>query len=192
MARVSNPNNQDNKETAPKLLKYLIRKKHWSPFEMVNACVEIECPRDISRQILRHRSFSFQEFSGRYSAYEDLLAEREVRLQDTGNRQNSLSTDDPAINKRWARLVSMVHRVCLFAYNSALNMGVAKEVARALLPEGLVPTRMYMNGTLRSWMHYWDVRCGPETQKEHRDIAEATKVAILEAYPQLREIIEQN
>ncbi len=190
MARVSNPENENNTATAPRLLRYLIRNKHWSPFEMVNACVYIECPRDISRQILRHRSFSFQEFSGRYSENRDLYDERDVRLQDNSNRQNSLPIETESdIPRRWNYLVSMVRGVCLEAYRAALAMGVAKEVARALLPEGLVPTRLYMNGTLRSWIHYWDVRCDPATQKEHRDVANATREVILEAFPQIRGII---
>lgn len=150
---------------------------------MVNACVEIELPRDISHQILRHRSFSFQEFSGRYAAYETLLDGREMRLQDHTNRQNSLVTDDLELRRKWARLEEIVRRVTWRCYVSALRMGVAKEVARILLPEGLVPSRVYMNGTLRSWIHYWDVRCTPETQKEHRIVAEATREAVLAAYP---------
>lgn len=189
LARVSNPSNEDNTATAPNLLRYLIRKKHWSPFEMVNACVYIECPRDVSRQILRHRSFSFQEFSGRYAAYDDLETEREARGQDSANRQNSLPIDDKDTLVQWAYLVSVVRHTCLWAYRTALDLGIAKEVARALLPEGLVPTRLYVNGTLRSWIHYWDVRCTPETQKEHRDVAEGSRKAVLEAYPQIKEIL---
>jgi thymidylate synthase (FAD) len=185
MARVSNPSNEDNTATAPRLLKYLIDHKHWSPFEMVNACVLIECPRDISRQILRHRSFSFQEFSGRYAEYETLIERREPRLSDATNRQNSLHTTDENTIRGWERLTSLVRDTCYDAYKSALDSGVAKEVARVLLPEGLVPTRMYMNGTLRSWIHYWDVRCGPETQKEHRDIAIRSKEIILANFPQI-------
>lgn len=190
MARVSNPRNENNTETAPRLLRYLIRQKHWSPFEMANACVYIECPRDISRQILRHRSFSFQEFSGRYAEYETLEVEREGRFQDVSNRQSSLPIADPGIVSQWQGLVSMVRGVCLKAYDAALALGIAKEVARVLLPEGLVPTRMYMNGTLRSWIHYWEVRCTEETQKEHRLVAEATRDAVLVAYPQLKELID--
>ena len=159
MARVSNPNNENNKETAPRLIKYLIDHKHWSPFEMVNACVYVECPRDISRQILRHRSFSFQEFSGRYAAYSDLETHREGRIQDKTNRQNSIPLMDRAKTAAWNSLVYGVRSECLEAYRSALDMGIAKEVARSLLPEGLVPTRMYMNGSLRSWIHYFEVRC---------------------------------
>lgn len=190
MARVSNPKNEDNKATAPRLIRYLIDHKHWSPFEMVNACAYIECPRDISRQILRHRSFSFQEFSGRYAAYDDLEEAREVRLQDHTNRQNSIPVDDVDIRTKWEAGLSDVRNVCLGAYRSALDLGIAKEVARAVLPEGLVPTRMYVNGTLRSWIHYFDVRCGPETQKEHREIALALRHSILEQFPQIKEALD--
>ena len=191
MARVSNPKNENNNETAPRLIAYLIRNKHWSPLEMVNACVYIECPRDISRQILRHRSFSFQEFSGRYAIYDDLFTEREGRLQDNRNRQNSLTLADTAKKIAWEKLVALVRGTCLAAYRSALDLGVAKEVARALLPEGLVPTRLYMNGTLRSWVHYFQIRCSPETQKEHREIAEATRELILAQYPMIKEALDQ-
>lgn len=189
MARVSNPSNEDNKETAPRLIKYLIDHGHWSPFEMVNCCVQINCPRDISRQILRHRSFSFQEFSGRYAAYDDLEANREGRLQDHANRQNSIPLVGRAKTRAWNSLVSSVRTVCLAAYRSALAMGIAKEVARALLPEGLVPTRMYMNGTLRSWLHYFDVRCDPATQKEHREVAEAIRAIVFKEFPQIAKAV---
>jgi thymidylate synthase (FAD) len=190
MARVSNPNNENNNETAPRLIRYLISHKHWSPFEMVNACVQIEVPRDIGRQILRHRSFSFQEFSGRYAAYEDLYEEREGRLQDTKNRQNSLPLNGDAIKERaWRLLVQGVRTVCLEAYRTALDMGIAKEVARALLPEGLIPSRMYVNGTLRSWIHYFQVRCDPATQKEHRELAEGLRDLILAEYPMIKEAL---
>lgn len=189
MARVSNPKNENNNETAPRLINYLMRNAHWSPFEMVNACVLIEVPRDIGRQILRHRSFSFQEFSGRYAAYDDLYDEREGRLQDTKNRQNSLPLSDTVKQAAWTTLVSSVRSVCLEAYRTALDMGIAKEVARALLPEGLIPSRMYVNGTLRSWIHYWNVRCDPATQKEHREVAEATRELILAKYPMIKEAL---
>lgn len=187
MARVSNPSNEDNTATAPRLLKYLIDHKHWSPFEMVNACVLIECPRDISRQILRHKSFSFQEFSGRYAAYDDLEESRELRGQDHTNRQNSIPISDPTVSRKWEVLVEVVRSVSIWAYRSALDMGVAKEVARILLPEGLVPTRMYMNGTLRSWIHYLDVRTGPETQKEHREIAQMIQKELTSVFPNVFE-----
>lgn len=190
MARVSNPKNENNNETAPRLINYLMANKHWSPFEMVDACVYIECPRDISRQILRHRSFSFQEFSGRYAKYDDLLGEREGRLQDNKNRQNSLHLFDEAKRALWEGLVSSVRSVCLEAYRVALDMGIAKEVARALLPEGLVPTRMYMKGSLRSWIHYWEVRCHESTQKEHREVAEATRELVLSQFPMIKEALK--
>jgi len=150
MARVSNPDNQDNKETAPRLIKYLINHGHWSPFEMVNACVEITTTRDISRQILRHRSFSFQEFSGRYAEYSGLEKARECRLQDTKNRQSSLPCEDVELNSRWAESLEDMRKWALNEYKRFIKQGVAKEVARAILPEGLTPTTMYMNGTLRS------------------------------------------
>ena len=188
MARVSNPKNENNTETAPKLIKYLMDHKHWSPFEMVNACVLIEVPRDIGRQILRHR-FKFQEFSGRYAAYEDLYEQREGRLQDEKNRQSSLPLVDNVKRKAWEALVTSVRTVCLESYRAALAMGIAKEVARALLPEGLIPSRMYINGDLRNWIHYWDVRCHEATQKEHRELAEATRELILAEYPMIKEAL---
>lgn len=188
MARVSNPENQDNKTTSERLLRYLIEHKHWSPFEMVNACVEIKTTRDISRQILRHRSFSFQEFSGRYAEYDSLLVERECRCQDTKNRQSALPAPDD-LQREWGLVVEGVATHAWEAYQEALASGVAKEVARAILPEGLVPTTMYMNGTLRSWIHYWEVRCTPETQKEHRIVAEETREVVLSAYPGISRLI---
>lgn len=193
IARVSSPENQSKLNTAQRLLRYLIRKKHWSPFEMVNACVEVSAPRDITRQLLRHRSFSFQEFSGRYAAYSELLHDREARLQDTSNRQNSvdIGSDEP-VAREWQQLVDMVRSFTWFCYQRALSIGIAKEVARVLLPEGLVPTKLYVNGTLRSWIHYWNVRLDPSTQKEHRELAEATREAVLGAYPGLREILIDN
>lgn len=190
MARVSNPDNENNTATAPRLIGYLMRNKHWSPFEMVNACVLIEVPRDIGRQILRHRSFRFQEFSGRYAAYDDLYAQREGRLQDTKNRQNSLALVDKAKQLLWDGLVTTVRATCLEAYRTALDLGIAKEVARALLPEGLIPSRMYINGDLRSWIHYWAVRIDPATQKEHREVAEATRELILAQYPMIKEALD--
>lgn len=189
MARVSNPDNQDNKATAPKLIKYLIDHKHWSPFEMVNACVEITTVRDITRQITRHRSFTFQEFSGRYSAYDGLELERECRTQDPKNRQASLPCDNPDLVEHFRASIEEVAKKALGAYNSLLRAGVAKEVARAVLPEGLVPATMYMNGTLRSWIHYWAARCTPETQKEHRLIAEQTREIVLASFPQIAETL---
>ena len=184
MARVSNPNNQNNPETAPKLLKYLMNNKHWSPFEMVNVCMEIKCTRDIARQILRHRSFSFQEFSQRYAEALDWEL-GEARLQDEKNRQNSLPTQDRELQRWWhdqqASLVAQARGV----YGAALNNGIAKEVARKVLPEGLTMSTMYMNGTLRSWMHYVDIRCDEATQKEHRIIAEQCRDVLAKEFPSL-------
>lgn len=189
MARVSNPANQDNKETAPRLIKYLIKNQHWSPFEVVNACVEINTTRDIGRQILRHRSFSFQEFSGRYASYSELRSYREPRLQDEKNRQHSIPLEDRAKADWWNKAVLEHVQNADDLYKDALALGIAKEVARAILPEGLTPTRMYMNGTLRSWIHYWDIRCDEATQKEHRIIAATTREVILDQYPQLYEAL---
>ena len=185
MARVSNPANQDNPETAPKLLKYLINNKHWSPFEMVNMCVEIETTRDIARQILRHRSFSFQEFSQRYAEVDSIDEFSEVRLQDVKNRQNSIETDDDYLKNWWAAAQLRVIEDAEWVYKQALKKGVAKEVARKVLPEGLTPSRMYMNGTLRSWMHYISIRCDGATQKEHRLIADQCKALLVAQYPSL-------
>jgi len=184
MARVSNPGNQDNKETAPKLLRYLMKNKHWSPFEMVNVCMEIECTRDIGRQIIRHRSFSFQEFSQRYAEALDMTSS-EVRLQDTKNRQNSLPTEDRELQRWWDEMQLSLIAQARGVYGAALNNGIAKEVARKILPEGLTGSRMYMNGTLRSWMHYVDIRCDEATQKEHRDIADKCKAILATHFPSL-------
>lgn len=172
-ARVSNPANQDSENVA-RLLTYCIRHGHWSVFEMASMCVEINTTRDISRQILRHRSFSFQEFSQRYAAVDALgdgPALREARLQDPKNRQNSIETDDPWLQERWEDRQQSVWGNAIAQYKWALENGIAKEQARALLPEGLTPTRMYMSGTLRSWLHYVDLRDGNGTQKEHALIA---------------------
>lgn len=176
-ARVSNPENQNNHETAGKLLKYLMKHKHWSPFEMANVCMEIETTRDIARQILRHRSFSFQEFSQRYAVVND-FSFRDCRLQDNKNRQNSLNNGDPELDNWWRSAQLRVQQESEFMYQAALNRGIAKEQARALLPEGMAVSRMYMNGTLRSWLHYIEVRTDPSTQKEHRDVAEACKTVL--------------
>jgi len=184
MARVSNPGNQDNKDTAPKLLKYLIDNKHWSPFEMVNVCMEIETTRDIARQMLRHRSFSFQEFSQRYA----IASESEFsqpRLQDWKNRQNSIEVEDKELYRYWWSLQQVVLSTSLDAYHQALDNGIAKEVARKVLPEGIMLSKLYMNGTLRSWLHYLDVRCDKTTQKEHRDVADKCKVVIESLFPSL-------
>lgn len=156
---------------------------------MANVCLEINCPRDIGRQILRHRSFTFQEFSGRYAEYDDLLETREVRLLDAKNRQNSLHCDDPKLQSKWAKRVAKVRRTSLRAYRTALSLGIAKEVARVLLPEGLVPSRMYVNGTVRSWIHYINLRSGPETQKEHREVAEQAKKIFVSELPRLSAVL---
>lgn len=182
MARVSNPSNQDNQETAGKLISYLIKHKHWSPFEMVNVCMEIETTRDIARQILRHRSFSFQEFSQRYAKALDMELS-ETRLQDPKNRQNSIEVDNLTLDYAWFNLQNKVAETAENAYNEALELGIAKEVARKVLPEGLTMSRMYMNGSLRSWIHYVDIRTGPETQKEHREIAQQCKAILKELFP---------
>ena len=172
-ARVSNPANQDN-ENVSGLLAYCARNSHWSIFEMASACVEIETTRDIGRQILRHRSFSFQEFSGRYASYDALVSAplRECRLQDVKNRQNSLECDDADLSLTWMEIQNRVSHQANEAYLWALSKGIAKEQARALLPEGLTPSRLYMSGTLRSWVTYLQTRLDPSTQKEHRLIAE--------------------
>lgn len=184
-ARVSNPSNQLNTETSEKLIKYLIKHQHWSPLEMVSACLEIETTRDIARQILRHRSFSFQEFSQRYAdPTKDLdFVTREARLQDTKNRQNSIETDDPALSAWWDAqqkfIIDNVKRI----YAEAIEKGIAKEQARAILPEGNTVSRLYMNGTLRSWVHFIELRSGNGTQKEHQDIAIACAKVISEIFP---------
>jgi thymidylate synthase (FAD) len=188
-ARVSNPSNQFNTETSEKLIRYLIKHKHWSPLEMVSACLEIETTRDIARQILRHRSFSFQEFSQRYAdPTKDLgFVEREARLQDKKNRQNSIETSDELLCKQWhAKQLQQTHEAGL-AYKWAIENGVAKEQARVVLPEGLTKSRLYMSGTLRSWIHYIDVRAEEGTQKEHREIAIGAREEILNHFPSLKE-----
>ncbi len=184
MARVSNPNNQDNAEFK-RLLNYLMKHNHVSPFEMASMCVQIDTTRDISCQILRHRSFSFQEFSGRYEDMTKLgdMVERECRLQDTKNRQSSLETDNELLKKGFSNSQNLVWVQCLAAYDAALENGIAKEQARALLPEGLTPTRLYMQGTLRSWIHYIQVRAGEETQKEHRVIAQGALEVLRQVAP---------
>jgi thymidylate synthase (FAD) len=170
-ARVSNPSNQNNTQTAPKLLRYLIKENHWSPLEMVHMTMEIKTTRDIARQILRHRSFSFQEFSQRYAVAPGFES-REARLQDTKNRQNSVETDDRELNEWWSMQQKHVQNTAELAYAAALDKGVAKEQARALLPEGLTQSTLYMAGSLRSWVHYCDLRRGNGTQKEHAEIAD--------------------
>jgi len=186
MARVSNPENENNTATAPKLIKYLAKHKHWSPFEMVSACIEIETTRDIARQILRHRSFSFQEFSQRYAeAY--MFETGECRLQDNKNRQNSLLNEDRELADEWEHQQQLVLQAAVDAYQWALKNNIAKEVARKVLPEGMTMSRMYMTGNLRSWIHYLSVRLDPSTQKEHREVAQLIKVALEQHYPNLME-----
>ena len=184
-ARVSNPSNQLNTETNEKLLKYLIREKHWSPFEMVSLCLEITTTRDIARQILRHRSFSFQEFSQRYAnPVSDLKSvRREARLQDIKNRQNSIDVDDEKLQQSWKGQQDLVWLAAVKAYNWAIERGIAKEQARAVLPEGLVESRLYVNGTLRSWIHYIELREKNGTQKEHMEIARACANVITQIFP---------
>ena len=184
-ARVSNPSNQNNKETSEKLVKYLIKHKHWSPLEMVSACMEIETTRDIARQILRHRSFSFQEFSQRYAdPTTDLdFVIREARLQDPKNRQNSIPTDDSSTHEVWRIMQQRVIDEAKAAYQWAMEKGIAKEQARAVLPEGNTVSRMYMNGTLRSWVHYIELRGANGTQQEHMDIAHACAEVISTIFP---------
>lgn len=183
-ARVSNPSNQINNETADKLIAYLIKHKHWSPLEMASACIEIETTRDIARQILRHRSFSFQEFSQRYAAVDtqDFVL-REARMQDNKNRQASIDTDDAVLQERWEYYQRRVIEAAKDAYRWALDQGIAKEQARVVLPEGLTPSKIYMNGTLRSWVHYIDLRSDNGTQKEHRAVALACAEAISKIWP---------
>ena len=184
-ARVSNPSNQTNTDTSEKLINYLIKWKHWSPFEMANATLEIETTRDIARQILRHRSFTFQEFSQRYAdPVKELTFEtREARLQDQKNRQNSIDTDDELLQDVWTFMQKKVIEEAKHAYNWAIEHGIAKEVARAVLPEGLTTSRMYVNGTIRSWIHYIEIRSHEATQKEHREIAMACAEAISKIFP---------
>lgn len=189
LARVSNPKAQLG-DPAERLIAYLLRHKHFSPFEMVSACVEIETTRDISRQVLRHRSFSFQEFSGRYAAYDALTEPREARLQDTNNRQNSLEVDDPSLQTWWLDAQKAVRDLAGATYQEALDRGIAKEVARAALPEGMTPTKMYMSGTLRSWIHYFEVRTHESTQKEHRQLAQALRGIVLGQFPSVEKALD--
>lgn len=192
-ARVSNPSNQLNTETSEKLINYLVKHAHWSPLEMVSACIEIETTRDIARQILRHRSFSFQEFSQRYAdPVKDLDFEiREARLQDDKNRQNSVETDDTELKTEWMLAQERVIIEARKAYRWAIENGIAKEQARAVLPEGLTMSRMYMNGTLRSWIHYIELRSANGTQKEHMEIAKACAHVIAEVFPMATKLVKE-
>lgn len=193
-ARVSNPSNQLNTGTSDKLIEYLIKHKHWSPFEMADVTMEIETTRDIARQILRHRSFSFQEFSQRYAdPTKDLsFTIREARLQDTKNRQNSIETGDINLQTKWHAVQNRVLDAAKEAYEWAIEYGIAKEVARAVLPEGLTNSRLYVKGSIRSWIHYIEVRTDPTTQKEHREIAMACAQAIAEIFPLIQNHVYQN
>lgn len=192
-ARVSNPSNQSNTETSEKLIKYLIKHQHWSPLEMVSACIEITTTRDIARQILRHRSFSFQEFSQRYA---DPVKEldfvlRDARLQDPRNRQNSIETEDDLLQRRWQQKQQLVIDAAKDAYSWAVEHGIAKEQARAVLPEGNTVSRLYMNGTLRSWIHYIQLRSANGTQKEHIEIAKACAAVIAEIFPITTQLVSE-
>jgi thymidylate synthase (FAD) len=198
-ARVSNPANQANSETSERLIKYLIKHKHWSPLEMVSACIEVETTRDIARQLLRHRSFSFQEFSQRYAdptaELDDAFVLREARLQDTKNRQNSVELDmsdekQKLLAYEWERSQNRVLYAVKKEYEWAIKNGIAKEQARAVLPEGLTVSRLYVNGTLRSWIHYIDLRDGNGTQKEHAEIARACAEVIAKVFPIIKSIRE--
>jgi thymidylate synthase (FAD) len=193
-ARVSNPANQTNTDTGEKLIRYLIKHKHWSPLEMVSACLEIETTRDIARQILRHRSFSFQEFSQRYAVADLGWELKETRLQDTKNRQNSIALSGLTLKEQnligqWKVKQQQLIQDAEYAYDWAIQNGIAKEQARAVLPEGLTVSRLYMQGTLLSWLHYIELRSGPETQKEHRQVAEACAGALESIFPMVREFL---
>ena len=192
-ARVSNPSNQDNTETSERLLRYLIREKHWSPFEMVSACLEIETTRDIARQLLRHRSFSFQEFSQRYAdPTQDLKFQlRDTRLQDTKNRQNSIDTNDAELQLEWLMQQSEVVNAAKKSYSWAIENGIAKEQARAVLPEGIIESRLYVNGTIRSWIHYIGLRSGHGTQKEHIKLAVECAKALEPIFPMIMEFCNE-
>lgn len=190
-AKVSNPSAQINMETSERLIKYLIKHQHWSPLEMVNAVLEINTTRDIAHQIVRHRSFAFQEFSQRYADVNelgDMFVQREARMQDTKNRQNSVETDNDYIKERWEEEQLKVINQARIAYTWAIDNGIAKEQARVVLPEGLTKTRLYMNGTLRSWVHYIELRGGHGTQKEHMDIAKACAEVISSIFPLMNDL----
>ena len=193
-ARVSNPSNQANTKTTSKLLGYLIKHKHWSPFEMASACIEIETTRDIARQLLRHRSFSFQEFSQRYADIRDLddsIVLRKARLQDEKNRQNSVMTDDINLHLAWETHQRTVWNSAMKAYKWAIDNGIAKEQARVVLPEGNTQSRLYVNGTIRSWIHYIELRSANGTQKEHMDLAKAVAEAITKIFPTVKDYVNE-
>lgn len=184
-ARVSNPANQANTQTAPRLLSYLVSNQHWSPFEMASMTLEIVTTRDIARQILRHRSFSFQEFSQRYAEQHKTNITRETRMQDTTNRQNSTETDNASLQAWWEEQQQWVAAIATQVYAQALKYGIAKEVARAVLPEGMTESTLYMAGTIRSWIHYCELRTESSTQKEHRQIAQACQQILIREFPSL-------
>lgn len=195
-ARVSNPGNQSNTENGEKLIRYLIKNQHWSPFEMVSICLEIETTRDIARQILRHRSFSFQEFSQRYAVADLGIEIREARLQDTKNRQNSIEIEEygefameSTLKQQWVEKQEEIAELSKTTYQWALSNGIAKEQARVVLPEGMTVSRMYMNGTLRSWIHYIQLRSGNGTQKEHREVAISCANEIAKIFPMIMEFV---
>jgi len=190
-ARVSNPSNQLNTETSDKLIRYLVKHQHWSPLEMVSACIEITTTRDIARQILRHRSFSFQEFSQRYAdpTKDMAFVTREARLQDTKNRQNSISTDDTELQAWWDAKQKVIIDQAQSIYSEAIAKGIAKEQARAVLPEGLTESRLYMNGTLRSWIHFIELRSANGTQLEHQEVAIACAKVIAEIFPMTSDLL---
>jgi len=193
-ARVSNPSNQANTKTTSKLLGYLIKHKHWSPFEMASACIEVETTRDIARQFLRHRSFSFQEFSQRYADIRDLndnFIIRDARLQDTKNRQNSIENDDERLGMIWAAKQLSVIEAAKEAYEWAIDNGIAKEQARAVLPEGNTVSKLYINGTIRSWIHYVELRSDNGTQKEHMELAKAIAKAITQIFPTIKDYVNE-
>ena len=192
-ARVSNPSNQNNRDTSEKLLRYLIKHKHWSPFEMASACLEINTTRDIARQILRHRSFSFQEFSQRYANPVDELEFdfREARLQDTKNRQNSIETFDLNLERQWSEYQLEVVEKCKEAYKWAIENNIAKEQARAVLPEGLTRSRLYMNGTIRGWIHFIELRSANGTQKECMEVARECAKAITKIFPMIEDFCNE-
>ena len=193
-ARVSNPSNQFNSQTSERLISYLVKNKHWSPLEMASACLEITTTRDIARQILRHRSFAFQEFSQRYAnPVQDLNFEtREARLQDYKNRQKSLEVDDADLKLRWEDQQDFIIKAARSAYDWAIINGIAKEQARAVLPEGLIESRLYMNGSLRSWIHYIELRSANGTQKEHQEIAKECAKVIAKIFPLMQKFNEEN
>jgi len=193
-ARVSNPSNQMNKETSEKLIKYLIKHAHWSPLEMVSACLEIDTTRDIAHQIVRHRSFSFQEFSQRYADPNDqgdMFEYSEARLQDEKNRQNSIEVDDEKLQLDWLHAQMRIAHLAKKEYDLAIKKGIAKEQARKVLPEGITKTRLYMNGTLRSWIHYIELRGANGTQKEHMEIAHTCAKVIAEIFPLAKELVNE-